>query len=84
MAQSVFEDWRDKLGAIGKKFTDYEDSLAPKKTTEPSKAGPAPTAKQLGWADQSEMRKADSDPKLGGAKKKPTPKKKAPPVRKRQ
>jgi hypothetical protein len=69
MGQSPFEGWRDKVIDWARKIEDW-DKPAPKK-------GPA-TAKQLGWADQTEMRKLTPEgPKLGQKKKTAAAKKKA-------
>ena len=68
-AAQPFIDARDKMLDWANKLESW-DKPAPKK-------GPA-TAKQLGWADQTGMRKASDDPKLGSAKKAvPAAKKKA-------
>ena len=65
-----FIDARDKVLDWANKLESW-DKPAPKK-------GSPPPAKQLGWADQTGMRKASDDPKLGSAKKAvPAAKKKA-------
>lgn len=69
-AAQPFIDARDKVLDWANKLESW-DKPTPKK-------GPPPTAKQLGWADQTGMRKASDDPKLGSAKKAvPAAKKKA-------
>jgi predicted signal transduction protein with EAL and GGDEF domain len=69
-------DMRDKIVDASEKFLDW-GKATPKK-------GPPPPAKQLGWADQTGMRKAADDPKLGSAKKKATPATRKAPAKKRQ
>lgn len=75
-AAKPFEDARDKIIDWSRKFMSWDEPAR--------KQGPAPKASQLHWADQSQMRKASDDPKLGGAKKKVAPKRKVAPARKRQ
>jgi len=63
-------DWRNKLQAIADKLESW-DKPAPEKKP----AQKAPLAKDLGWADQTNMRKLTPEgPKLG-QKKKPAKKK---------
>ncbi len=75
-AAQPFIDARDKVIDWANKLESW-DKPTPKK-------GPPPPAKQLGWADQTGMRKADADPKLGGAKKATPSAKKRTAAKKRQ
>lgn len=61
-------DWRDKLKSVADKY--FSEKPAPQKRTRAD--GKMPTAKELGWADQSGMRKAGVDTKP--ATTKPAPK----------
>ena len=75
-AAQPFIDARDKVIDWANKLESW-DKPAPKK-------GPPPLAKDLHWADQTGMRKAADDPKLGGAKKATPSAKKRTAAKKRQ
>lgn len=59
MAETPFEDWRNTLQKWSNKVVEWDSP------TQKKNSGKAPTAKSLGWADQSGMR----DAKVGQKKK---------------